>query len=193
MKGSIIGIVSDHDDEHEVSPLTLLSSSLGHGYRVGVGTVWKTGGKKTLMLTLRTHSGSVRMPSAFNALFTIRPSTLRVPYGKATNSMLGQESIRSVCGPMCRSVASVDYFMRVVLDACPADYDATAFPFPYNNKLHDKVASYKKLAFGYAKTDGHVHPVTPAIRAMDETIAALKAAGHEGMPCATSGLTPFDS
>ncbi|KAK9899619.1 amidase [Cystobasidium minutum MCA 4210] len=123
--------------------------------------------------------GSVRMPSAFNALFTIRPSTLRVPYGKATNSMLGQESIRSVCGPMCRSVASVDYFMRVVLDACPADYDATAFPFPYNNKLHDKVASYKKLAFGYAKTDGHVHPVTPAIRAMDETIAALKAAGHE--------------
>lgn len=120
------------------------------------------------------------MPSAFNALFTIRPSTLRIPYGKATNSMLGQESIRSVCGPMCRSIASVEYFMRVVLDACPADFDATAFPFPYNRKLYDTVSSYKKLAFGYAKTDGHVHPVTPAIRAMDETIAALKAAGHEG-------------
>lgn len=70
--------------------------------------------------------------------------------------------------------------MRSVLDACPADYDATAFPFPFNSKLYDTAASHKKLAFGYAKTDGHVHPVAPALRAVDETVQALKAAGHEG-------------
>lgn len=94
--------------------------------------------------------------------------------------MLGQESIRSVVGPMCRSLASVEYFMRVCLDACPANFDATAFPFPFNNKLYDTTSGYKKLAFGYAKTDGHVHPVPPALRAIDETVQALKAAGHDG-------------
>jgi Asp-tRNA(Asn)/Glu-tRNA(Gln) amidotransferase A subunit family amidase len=123
-------------------------------------------------------SGSVRIPSAMNGLFTIRPSTRRVPYGKAT----------SVAGPMARSVASVEYFMRTVLDACPADYDATALPFPFNSKLYEKTSGFKKLAFGYAKTDGHVHPTSGAIRAVDETVEALRSAGHEGTSSCTITL-----
>ena len=111
-----------------------------------------------------------------------RKSSRRMPYGKATNSLLGQESVLSVAGPMCRTLASVEYFMRVVLDACPADYDASAFPFPFNSKAYDTTSQFKKLAFGYCKTDGHVHVTPPVSRAIDETVQALKAAGHDGAP-----------
>ncbi|BGO99797.1 putative amidase (putative) [Rhodotorula toruloides] len=50
--------------------------------------------------------GSVRIPSAMCGLHTIRPTTRRVPYGHATNSLLGQESVLSVAGPMAPYAAS---------------------------------------------------------------------------------------
>lgn len=120
------------------------------------------------------------MPSAFCGLYTLRPSTRRVPYGKATNSLLGQECILSVAGPMCRSLRSVEFFMKTVLDANPSDYDASALPFPYSDSLYQRVLGFPRLAFGFARTDGHVTPTKPVDRAMDITIQALRAAGHEG-------------
>jgi Asp-tRNA(Asn)/Glu-tRNA(Gln) amidotransferase A subunit family amidase len=48
--------------------------------------------------------GSIRVPSAFNFLYGIRPSHGRLPCGKMANSMEGQETVHSVCGPITHSV-----------------------------------------------------------------------------------------
>lgn len=49
--------------------------------------------------------GSIRVPSAFNFLYGIKPSHGRLPYAKMANSMVGQETVHSVVGPMTHSVA----------------------------------------------------------------------------------------
>lgn len=48
--------------------------------------------------------GSIRVPSAFNFLYGLRPSHGRLPYAKMANSMEGQETVHSVCGPITHSV-----------------------------------------------------------------------------------------
>lgn len=44
------------------------------------------------------------MPSAFNFLYGLRPSHGRLPYAKMANSMEGQETVHSVCGPLTHSI-----------------------------------------------------------------------------------------
>lgn len=51
--------------------------------------------------------GSIRVPSAFNFLYGIRPSHGRMPYGKMANSMEGQETVHSVVGPIAHSAAGM--------------------------------------------------------------------------------------
>ena len=51
--------------------------------------------------------GSIRIPSAFNFLYGIRPSHGRMPYAKMANSMEGQETVHSVVGPIAHSAAGV--------------------------------------------------------------------------------------
>lgn len=49
--------------------------------------------------------GSIRVPCAFNFLYGIRPGNGRMPYAKMANSMMGQETVESVVGPMAHSAA----------------------------------------------------------------------------------------
>ncbi|GAA6047051.1 hypothetical protein JCM3770_004172 [Rhodotorula araucariae] len=123
--------------------------------------------------------GSIRVPSAFNGLCGLRPTTRKVPYGFATNSMLGQEAVPSVAGPLSRSFASNTYFMRAVLNADPSLYDANALPFVFNEAAYDAAREKKKLVFGFMKHDHNVRPVKPVQRGLDLAIGRLKAEGHE--------------
>ncbi|GAA5983556.1 hypothetical protein JCM10908_000333 [Rhodotorula pacifica] len=123
--------------------------------------------------------GSVRIPSAMCGLHTIRPTTKRVPYGHATNSMLGQESIISVAGPMARSLNSCTYFMRTVLNKNPADYDATSLPFAFNETAYGRASQDGKLSFGVMRTDHLVTPSPPIRRALETAVQRVRDAGHE--------------
>ena len=49
--------------------------------------------------------GSIRVPSAFNFLYGLKPSHGRLPYAKMANSMEGQETVHSVTGPIGHSAA----------------------------------------------------------------------------------------
>jgi amidase len=51
--------------------------------------------------------GSIRIPSAFNFLYGIRPSHGRMPYARMANSMEGQETVHSVVGPIAHSAAGM--------------------------------------------------------------------------------------
>ncbi|BGP39571.1 hypothetical protein JCM10449v2_003522 [Rhodotorula kratochvilovae] len=123
--------------------------------------------------------GSIRIPSAFNGLCGLRPTTRKVPYGFATNSMLGQEAVPSVAGPLSRSFATNTYFLRTVLNADPSLYDANALPFTFNSAAYDAAKEKEKLVFGLMRHDWNVQPVKPVQRGIDTVIERLKAEGHE--------------
>ncbi|BGP40209.1 hypothetical protein JCM10449v2_004167 [Rhodotorula kratochvilovae] len=123
--------------------------------------------------------GSVRIPSALCGLHTIRPTTRRVPYGHATNSMLGQEAILSVAGPMARSLSSCHHFLRTVLNLNPANYDATSLPFAFNDTAFSQVAGLGKLSFGVVRSDCIITPTPPVKRGLEVTVQKLRDAGHE--------------
>ncbi|BGO91547.1 hypothetical protein NBRC10512_003206 [Rhodotorula toruloides] len=123
--------------------------------------------------------GSVRIPSAMCGLHTIRPTTRRVPYGHATNSLLGQESVLSVAGPMARSLSSCTYFLRSLFNLNPSNYDATSLPFAFNDAAYAASQKRGKLAFGIIRTDHNVTPTPPIKRALETAAKKLVDAGHE--------------
>lgn len=76
---------------------------------MGVGTDIGMLMPRTIMVWLvlmRNYTGgSIRVPSAFNFLYGIRPSHGRLPYARMANSMEGQETVHSVVGPIAHSAA----------------------------------------------------------------------------------------
>ena len=59
------------------------------------------------LLTCLILGGSIRVPSAFNFLYGIKPSHGRMPYGYMANSMEGQETIHSAVGPIGHSASGI--------------------------------------------------------------------------------------
>ncbi|KAF5573256.1 glutamyl-tRNA(gln) amidotransferase subunit A [Fusarium pseudoanthophilum] len=104
-------------------------------------------------LLIEPHSGgSIRVPAAFNFLYGLKPSHGRLPYGKMANSMEGQETIHSVCGPICHSVADMRLFVTSVLSQKPWSFDSKVLPHP------------------------------PILRAIQTVVDKLSEAGHTVLP-----------
>lgn len=113
---------------------------------------------------LYTHSsyfigGSIRVPSAFNSLYGLRPSHGRLPYAKMANSMEGQETVHSVCGPLTHSIADMKLFMTAVLAEAPWSYDPKVIPMPWRQAeegvIRAKIDS-GNLVLGFYNCDGKV-------------------------------------
>lgn len=119
--------------------------------------------------------GSIRIPSNFNGIFGLRPSHGRVPYQKIMNSNNGQPIMPSVIGPMAQHLEDIEYCMKNLIATEPWFSDSKVVPIPYR----DVDVSGKKLTFGVMKTDGLITPHPPVKRAIDETIKAIEAAGHQ--------------
>ena len=77
---------------------------------------------------------------------------------------------------MARSLEGLELFFKTVLDMQPANYDATALPFPFRPAQK----GLGQLAFGVISTDGIRTPHPPIQRALDITAKALREGGHEG-------------
>jgi amidase len=131
------------------------------GSLIGVGTDI---GKSKCRRPPRTRSdgksgGSIRVPSAFNFLYGLRPSHGRLPYAKMANSMEGQETIHSVCGPLCHSIEDMRLFMTSVLAEQPWLYDSKVLPMPWRHAeeadIKEKISSHK-LTLGFYTCDGNV-------------------------------------
>ncbi|ODQ54789.1 Acetamidase [Saitoella complicata NRRL Y-17804] len=135
-----------------------------HGSPIGVGT---------------DIGGSIRMPAAFNGLFGIRPSHGRMPYAGAANSMEGQETVHSVCGPMAHTAESLTEFLKGVLSQHPWDFDPKVIELPWRQEIYEEARVAKKLRIGILTTDGVVDPQPPIKRGLEQTRKALEAAGHE--------------
>lgn len=125
--------------------------------------------------------GSIRTPSSFNGLHSLRPSSARVPYWGILNSMEGQEIIPSVVGPMARSTAALRLFMKTVIDSQPWLGDPKGIPLPWRQGRADEVRQ-RPLRLAVMHFDGVILPQPPIRRALRVLEARLRAAGHEVVP-----------
>ncbi|THZ11500.1 glutamyl-tRNA amidotransferas-like protein subunit A [Aureobasidium pullulans] len=126
--------------------------------------------------------GSIRVPSAFNFLYGLRPSHGRLPYGKMANSMEGQETVHSVVGPITHSIPDMRLFVQSVLEQEPWKHDSKVIPMPWRQSEHDaavKKITSDKLTLGFFNNDGVVMPHPPILRGVDKVVSTLRENGHE--------------
>ncbi|BEI82031.1 hypothetical protein CcaverHIS002_0211910 [Cutaneotrichosporon cavernicola] len=124
--------------------------------------------------------GSVRIPAGFSGIYSLRPSYLRFPYEGTCNSQEGQESLRSVLGPMAASIDGLKLAFKTVLDLKPWRLDPAVLRMPWNEERYQlsEHGGGKNLVFGIMVDDGFVRAAPPYHRALDQVSSALKAAGH---------------
>ena len=129
--------------------------------------------------------GSIRFPSALNGIYGLRPSDGRIPYGRAKNSLHGQECIPSVVGPMARSLSSIRFFVQSILQTQPWLRDPQVHPIPWRDDSFQQ-GHATPLCFGVIQFYHQVHLSPPVQRAMHISIAALEKAGHQVIPWDTT-------
>jgi len=127
--------------------------------------------------------GSIRKPAAFCGLYSLRPTSRRLPYAGASNVFEGAEALESVCGPMGGSWRALEVAMSALVGARPWQVDPKCVPITW---VADEEREKKELdgqterkCFGVMRWDGLVRPHPPIERGMDEAVAGLRAAGHE--------------
>ncbi|RDL30015.1 putative Amidase [Venustampulla echinocandica] len=132
--------------------------------------------------------GSIRAPATFNGLYGIRPTAERIPKNGLVTTAPGQVSIKVSSGPVCHSVADIKLVTKLLLSHFEyIGYESTAVPMPWR-----EVKVKEKLRFGLLKYDGVVKPQPPILRALDETAASLKRAGHEDLFSPTTAVVEFE-
>lgn len=143
-----------------------------------------TGGEAALLamkgsiLGLTTDiAGSCRIPAVCCGVSSIKPTAGRIPFaGGAVLGRSGNPSpILPVIGPSGHSVRDYELLLKTTVDAQPWLLDDSAMNVPWRTVQ----PAPKKLKFGLIGGDPKrpLHP--PIARALHETAAKLKAAGHE--------------
>lgn len=122
--------------------------------------------------------GSIRSPSAYQGLYGLRPTSGRIPYHRMLNSMEGQETIRSVVGPMATTVEALELICSTIIERQPWQQDPSCVPIPWRPHL----LRGRKLRIGLFDYDGVCLPQPPIRNALKRTARALQAAGHEIIP-----------
>ncbi|KAL9077583.1 MAG: hypothetical protein Q9157_003307 [Trypethelium eluteriae] len=104
--------------------------------------------------------GSIRSPAANNGVWTLRPSTCRIPVSGVAVPMKGMEQILPILGPLSTSLEGIKLFMKTVIAARPwlEDQDGRT-----------------RLKIGVLWSDGVVKPQPPTTRALKEVTGSLKA------------------
>jgi amidase len=122
--------------------------------------------------------GSIRSPAANCGVYGFRPSSYRLPLVGCHASMLGQEQVIPVIGPLSTSLEGLNIFMKAIIEQKPWLKDPSMLPFPwrdYKAKTLLKSEDGKpKLKVGILWHDGVVMPHPPITRALKEIADRLK-------------------
>lgn len=124
-------------------------------------------------------AGSVRAPAHFSGCYSLRCSTGRWPKAGVDTSMPGQEGIPSVFSPMTRTMLDLSYFTRAFIKCEPWKYCNTVHPLPWRQSISDTYTDKKVLRIGVMRTDHVIDPAPACTRALDMTVSALRAEGHD--------------
>ncbi|KZT29148.1 general amidase [Neolentinus lepideus HHB14362 ss-1] len=125
--------------------------------------------------------GSIRIPSAFCGLYSLRPSYHRIPYEGAVNSMLGQDSVPSVFGPLANSLSGVKLFTQAVVASEPWRLDPLCVRKKWDQDAYElkEHGGGNGMCFAVLWDDGWVKPHPPVIRALETVKKALEAQGQK--------------
>lgn len=118
--------------------------------------------------------GSLRIPAACTGIFTLRPSHGRFTTQRCRSGLAGQEAVKSVNGPMGRTLEDIAMYSKAVIDAKPWLIDPTMLPMPWQ-----PAEQKQKLKIAVMWNDAICLPTPPVARALKETVQKLKNAGHE--------------
>ncbi|KAJ5359467.1 uncharacterized protein N7496_011880 [Penicillium cataractarum] len=118
--------------------------------------------------------GSLRIPAACTGIYTIRPSAGRFPNFQTRSGLAGQEAVNSVNGPMASTLPEIILWAKTIVSQQPWIRDPKCLPIPWRT-----VTPKRRLKIAVLWHDGTVAPTPPVSRALKETVAKLRGAGHE--------------
>ncbi|KAH8093799.1 amidase signature enzyme [Cristinia sonorae] len=116
--------------------------------------------------------GSIRIPTGYCGVYGLKFSFGRASTVGAHSTMPGFETIQAVTGPLARTVDDIELAARLVVGQAGSGYHPA--PVPYR-----QVELPSKLKFGYYTSDNFIKASPACKRAVQESVAALRAAGHE--------------
>jgi amidase len=134
--------------------------------------------------------GSVRIPSAFNGVFALKPTPERISYRDVANTNPGQNTYRSTVGFLSTSLGGLDLMLRSVLSTRPWLADPAVVPIPFRQNVVDEYLararpdgsaqpSARPLKLGVLWNDGIVTPHPPVTRGIHMLVDAVRQAGHK--------------
>ncbi|KAK4507595.1 hypothetical protein PRZ48_001330 [Zasmidium cellare] len=153
------------------SKLTSGGSSGGEGALLGM---------KASPLGMGTDiGGSIRVPAANNGVFGLRPTSYRLPLHGIVATMVGEELIIPVVGPLGQSLSSINLFMKAIIDQRPWLYDPSLVPIPWKDTSKDTLLrrgpdGRRKLRIGLLPDDNIVKPHPPILRGLKTLVDKIK-------------------
>jgi Asp-tRNA(Asn)/Glu-tRNA(Gln) amidotransferase A subunit family amidase len=122
--------------------------------------------------------GSIRVPSLANGLYGVKPSHGRVPYaGQEGGALPGSSKlgIESTAGPIATSQRDCELLLKAICDATPSTLDPEVFSQTWAQQasLPAHSGGEPKLRVGIVRTDGHVTPLPPIQRLLNEIARTL--------------------
>ncbi|KAJ6510859.1 amidase signature domain-containing protein [Mycena sanguinolenta] len=118
--------------------------------------------------------GSLRSPAAACGIWTLKPTTLRVPKG-GISPQPGTDSILSTFGPLSRSLRDIDLWFSVVLGCRPWLKENSLVPIPWAVPTTPSWSGLNgRLRIGVMSHDDVVLPQPPIRRALDTLVELLK-------------------
>jgi Asp-tRNA(Asn)/Glu-tRNA(Gln) amidotransferase A subunit family amidase len=121
--------------------------------------------------------GSIRVPALCNGLYGVKPSHGRVPYaGQEGGALPGSNrlGIEATAGPIATTQRDCELLLRAICDATPTMLDPDVFWQTWEQQA-SLVARQPQLRVGIVRTDGHVTPLPPIQRLLDEVARTLSA------------------
>lgn len=148
-----------------------------HGSPLGIGT---------------DVGGSIRIPALCNGLYGIKPSHGRVPYANQQGGLPAGHSklsIEATAGPIAHSIRDCEMLLRVVGDNQPWLFDPDVIPQSWQQQsgIHTRLPppgprrQNTPLRIGIVRTDGHVTPLPPVQRMIDEVAKTLRSHSQSSM------------
>lgn len=152
---------------------TVLSSG---GSSSGEGALISIGVSK---LGLGTDiGGSVREPASFCGIYSLRPTFGRLSETGVDMMMAGNESIRSVCGPMTSDLRLIEAYMKDMGSKEVWRIDPSVDRWVWRTLDYGHM---KKLRVGYCIDDGFVKAFPPIQKGILKLVEQLKGSAFEGM------------